>query len=149
MGMRFGWRAANAGRFGQAMMVGNGSVSAGNIPNRVLPGLYGGILTIVVLTLRLERGQAGSPSDPEVAERRCHGRWSLDRFGQGRGARGKCLPCFGKRVPALRARSVVPQEMALLGPGGEAIIVRYADDIVVGFQHKRDAERYLGDVRES
>ncbi|MCY4430183.1 MAG: reverse transcriptase domain-containing protein, partial [Rhodospirillales bacterium] len=31
---------------------------------------------------------------------------------------------------------------------GEAIIVRYADDIVVGFQHKRDAERYLRDVRE-
>ena len=34
-------------------------------------------------------------------------------------------------------------------PDGEAIIVRYADDIVVGFQHKRDAERYLRDVRES
>ena len=28
------------------------------------------------------------------------------------------------------------------------LIVRYADDIVVGFQHKRDAERYLRDVRE-
>ena len=33
-------------------------------------------------------------------------------------------------------------------PEGEAIIVRYADDVVVGFQHKRDAERYLRDVRE-
>ena len=33
-------------------------------------------------------------------------------------------------------------------PDGEAIIVRYADDIVVGFQHKRDAERYLRDVRQ-
>ena len=33
-------------------------------------------------------------------------------------------------------------------PTGEAIIVRYADDIVVGFQHKRDAEQYLRDVRE-
>ena len=33
-------------------------------------------------------------------------------------------------------------------PDGEAIIVRYADDIAVGFQHKRDAERYLRDVRE-
>ena len=31
---------------------------------------------------------------------------------------------------------------------GEAIIVHYADDIVVGFQHKRDAERYLRDGRE-
>ena len=30
-------------------------------------------------------------------------------------------------------------------PDGEAIIVRYADNSVVGFQHKRDAERYLRD----
>ncbi len=29
-----------------------------------------------------------------------------------------------------------------------AIIVRYADDIAVGFQYKRDAEQYLRDVRE-
>ena len=33
-------------------------------------------------------------------------------------------------------------------PDGEAIIVRYADDIVVGFQHKRDAERYLERMTE-
>ena len=31
---------------------------------------------------------------------------------------------------------------------GEAIIIRYADDVVVGFQHKRDAQRYLKDVKE-
>ena len=30
---------------------------------------------------------------------------------------------------------------------GEAVIIRYADDVVVGFQHKRDAERYLRDLR--
>jgi len=30
---------------------------------------------------------------------------------------------------------------------GEVIIVRYADDFVVGFQHKRDAERYLEQLR--
>ena len=33
-------------------------------------------------------------------------------------------------------------------PEGEAIIVRYADDVAVGFQYKWDAERYLRDVRE-
>ena len=33
-------------------------------------------------------------------------------------------------------------------PKGETIIVRYADDVVVGFQFKRDAEQYLKDVRE-
>ena len=31
---------------------------------------------------------------------------------------------------------------------GDAIIVRYADDFVVGFQHKRDAERFLKAVKE-
>ncbi len=31
---------------------------------------------------------------------------------------------------------------------GDAIIVRYADDLVVGFQHERDAERFLNAARE-
>ena len=30
---------------------------------------------------------------------------------------------------------------------GDTIIVRYADDFVVGFQHKRDAERFLRDLK--
>src|SRR3954466_3919900 len=28
------------------------------------------------------------------------------------------------------------------------IVVRYADDQIVGFEHRRDAERFLGDLRE-
>ena len=31
---------------------------------------------------------------------------------------------------------------------GDTVIVRYADDVVVGFQHKRDAERFLNAVKE-
>ena len=34
------------------------------------------------------------------------------------------------------------------GVSGDTIIVRYADDFVVGFQHKRDAERFLDAVKE-
>ena len=30
---------------------------------------------------------------------------------------------------------------------GDTLIVRYADDFVVGFQHKRDAERFLHDLK--
>jgi RNA-directed DNA polymerase len=30
---------------------------------------------------------------------------------------------------------------------GEVIIVRYADDYIVGFQHQRDAQRFLADLR--
>ena len=31
---------------------------------------------------------------------------------------------------------------------GEVIVVRYADDFVVGFQHRREAEQYLRDLKE-
>ena len=31
---------------------------------------------------------------------------------------------------------------------GDVIIVRYADDLVLGFQHRADAERFLGEFRE-
>ena len=31
---------------------------------------------------------------------------------------------------------------------GDVIIVRFADDYVVGFQHRDDAERFLADLRE-
>jgi RNA-directed DNA polymerase len=32
--------------------------------------------------------------------------------------------------------------------GGEVIVVRYADDTVVGFQHRSDAERFLDELRQ-
>jgi group II intron reverse transcriptase/maturase len=31
---------------------------------------------------------------------------------------------------------------------GEVIVVRYADDFIVGFQHQAEAERFMGDLRE-
>lgn len=31
---------------------------------------------------------------------------------------------------------------------GEVIVVRFADDVIVGFQHKSEAERFWGDLRE-
>ena len=31
---------------------------------------------------------------------------------------------------------------------GDVIVVRYADDFIVGFQHKSEAERFLGELRE-
>ena len=32
--------------------------------------------------------------------------------------------------------------------GGRMIMVRYADDFVVGFEHKEDAERFMGDLKD-
>jgi RNA-directed DNA polymerase len=31
---------------------------------------------------------------------------------------------------------------------GQVIVVRYADDIVMGFQHKREAKRFMEDMRQ-
>ncbi len=31
---------------------------------------------------------------------------------------------------------------------GDVIVVRYADDFIVGFEHRRDAERFLAELRE-
>src|SRR5580692_5684984 len=31
---------------------------------------------------------------------------------------------------------------------GEVVVVRYADDLVVGFQHRKDAERFLAEFKE-
>ncbi len=31
---------------------------------------------------------------------------------------------------------------------GDVVVVRFADDFVVGFQHRQDAERFLGELRE-
>ena len=31
---------------------------------------------------------------------------------------------------------------------GDVIIVRYADDYIVGFQHQRDAQRFLAELRD-
>jgi len=31
---------------------------------------------------------------------------------------------------------------------GDMIVVRYADDTIVGFQHRREAERFLGDLKD-
>lgn len=31
---------------------------------------------------------------------------------------------------------------------GDVIVVRYADDFIVGFEHRREAERFLGELRE-
>ena len=77
-----------------------------------------------------------------MAERRRHREW----VGQIRvwAAAGGNTPRLGERVPALRAR-LATRNGARTSRNDHR---RYADDIVVGFQHKRDAERYLRDVRE-
>ena len=70
-----------------------------------------------------------------------------DGDGAGHSARGGDFTAAGKRVPALRFRSMggsLAQEVAT----GDMIVVRYADDLVAGFQHRADAERFLKEFQE-
>jgi len=53
----------------------------------------------------------------------------------------------GECVPALRPGPVV-QQWRSRNARGDVVIVRYADDFVMGFQHRHEAERFLKDLRE-
>ena len=72
----------------------------------------------------------------------------MDRRGHGHAAGGNSLPVLANVFLHYVLDLWFHKKWRPSVPDGEAIIVRYADDIVVGFQHKRDAERYLRDVRE-
>jgi len=73
------------------------------------------------------------------------GEWSETKVGTPQGAVISPLLAnvylhyvFDQWVEAWRKRST----------GGDIIVVRYADDLVVGFEHREDAERFLIDFRE-
>ena len=73
------------------------------------------------------------------------GEWSETKVGTPQGAVISPLLAnvylhyvFDQWVEAWRKRLV----------GGDMIVVRYADDLVVGFEHREDAERFLNDFRE-
>jgi len=51
-----------------------------------------------------------------------------------------------ERLPALRF-SIFGTALAEAPAAGEVIVVRYADDSVLGFQHRADAERFLQEWR--
>ena len=72
----------------------------------------------------------------------------VDGVRGGRSARGISFTAACERLPALRLRPVgSPVEDA----GTRAAmwsIVRFADDFVVGFEHRDDAERFWADLRD-
>ena len=53
-----------------------------------------------------------------------------------------------ERVPALCLRPVGGSLAQESGAAGDVIVVRYADDLVVGFQSRAEAERFLQEFRE-
>ena len=94
-----------------------------------------------------DRGPARRAAHPEMAERRRAGGREADTDRGGNAAGRQRIAAAGEHLPALRARSVGPEAASNAGHG-DVIVVRYADDFVVGFQNKADAERFLAELGE-
>ena len=78
-------------------------------------------------------GPARRAAHPEMAERRRAGRWET-LAGGGRNAAGrKCIAAAGESLSPLRFRLVGPR-VAAEASARRVIVVRFADDIVLGFQ---------------
>ena len=84
----------------------------------------------------------GAPADSEVAAGGSLGGRDVVEDGGGDAARGGDFAVAGEYVPALRLRPLGPA-VATQTATGDVIVVRYADDIVMGFEHRADAERCL------
>ena len=84
-----------------------------------------------------------------MVERRRHGSWRVaGRFaGDTPGFGG--ITDSGQRLPVHYVLDLwFQKKWRKREVNGDTIIVRYADDFVVGFQHKRDAERFLEAARQ-
>ena len=89
---------------------------------------------------------AHHPPDPQMAEGGCTRRGDVTGS-EGKGAGDGDLATAGEHLPALRLRSL-GGPLAATRCHGDMIVVRYADDIVVGFEHEADAQRFLAEMRE-
>ena len=95
-----------------------------------------------------DRGQEGPAADPEMAGCGGHRGRGVDGVRRGRSARG-----FGFTA-ARRTSTCTTSSTYGLTSGerrharGDVVIVRFADDAVVGFEHRDDAERFWADLRD-
>ena len=141
----------------------------GRSPHHALDALYAGLLTrkvnwVLDLDIRgffdaIDHGWLGKFVEHRIADDgfvRLIQKWlnaGVLEDGQWTRMQGRARPggqCFalaGQRVPALRVRPLGPQ-WRTKHAHGDMIVVRYADDFVVGFQHRSDAERFQGELGE-
>jgi hypothetical protein len=108
-------------------------------------------------------GPARITADPQMAESERGGRRETATGGEGHPARGSRITAAGEHLSSLRLRPVgrsmaeTPCERChvlrdnldshLDCRAAAMVIVRYADDTVVGFEHRADAERFLANLR--
>ena len=74
-----------------------------------------------------------------------HGQWSRTNVGTPQGAVASPLLA---NVYLPYVFDLWVQQWRTKFATGDVIVVRYADDFIVGFQHRREAERFLHELRE-
>ena len=93
-----------------------------------------------------DRRPKDPPPDPEMAEGgRVRGR-SVVEDGSGHAARGGGFTAARERVSCTTSSTCGFSSGGRKSATGEVIVVRYADDFVVGFQHRHEAERFLREL---
>jgi group II intron reverse transcriptase/maturase len=141
----------------------------GRSPHHALDALYAGLLTrkvnwVLDLDIRgffdaIDRGWLGTFLEHRIADRRVvrliqkwlnagvledgTRTWSETGTPQG----GSISPLLAN-VYLHYAFDLWAQRWRKTQVRGDMIIVRYADDIIVGFQHRAEAERFLAELRE-
>jgi RNA-directed DNA polymerase len=141
----------------------------GRSPHQALDALYAGLLTkkvnwVLDLDIRgffdaIDRGWLVQFVEHRIADRRVvrliqkwlnagvledgTRRWSETGTPQG----GSISPLLAN-VYLHYAFDLWAQRWRKTQAHGDLIVVRYADDIIVGFQHRADAERFLAELRE-
>ena len=85
-------------------------------------------------------GPARGAAHPEMVERRRAGRRETDANGSRDATGWQRIAAAGERLSALRVRLVGPG-MGSKAARGEVFVVRFADDIVLGFEYRSEAEQ--------
>ena len=83
-----------------------------------------------------------------MVERRRHGRWRMADEMRGTPQGSVVSPILANIYLHYVLDLWFQKKWRVREAEGDTIIVRYADDFVVGFQHKADAERFLTDLKE-
>jgi Reverse transcriptase (RNA-dependent DNA polymerase) len=94
-----------------------------------------------------DRRPAHHPPGPEMAQGRRHGRRVVSVSDKGTG-QGSVISPLLANIYLHYALDLWAVRWRRREVTGDMIIVRYADDFIVGFQHEADARRFLDEMRK-
>ena len=90
---------------------------------------------------------ANHPADCQMADGRRTRRWTHDRDGGGDAAGAVISPLLAN-IYLHHVYDQWAHQWRQRCATGDVIVVRYADDSIVGFEHRHEAEQFLADLKE-